>query len=466
MDAPSSGSSHKGTKIHSYTSSFKLKVVTYAKENNNAQAARQFAVSRARVIEWRRNEEKLRQLGSGMKRSRGAGRKVRYPDIEQELKRWMKRRRDAGARVTGTALKTECRRCHRANGDQGFRASCGWLRCFMKRNNIAFRRATHVAQKKQVELDDRMQGFLRYVIRIRQRRHYPLSMIGNMDETPVYVDIPGNYTLERKGMKSITMASTGHEKEKLTVMLAAMADGTKLLPLVILKGVRRPRDVDIPAGIVVVMAPKSWANEEIMLKWLRLVWRRDNQQRRLLVWDAFRAHTTDRTKATVRDVYNSDMAVIPGGCTSKLQPADVSWNRPFKDHFRNVYDDWLVDGAVELTRGGNRKPPGRPLLLRWIKDAWDSVTPDIVRKSFKVCGISSALDGTEDDLLLHGGSDEDNDFEGFTPGDADGQLAEAMAHDAAVAGRLALDDVNEWSDPSDSDEPNDDNVADPASPGH
>ena len=110
----------------------------------------------------------------------------------------------------------------------------------------------------------RMQGFLRYVIRIRQRRNYPLSMIGNMDETPVYVDIPGNYTLERKGMKSITMASTGHEKEKLTVMLAAMADGTKLLPMVVLKGVRRPRDIDIPAGIVVVMAPKSWANEEIM----------------------------------------------------------------------------------------------------------------------------------------------------------------------------------------------------------
>ena len=68
----------------------------------------------------------------------------------------------------------------------------------MKQNNIALRRATHVAQKKQVELDDRMQEFLRYIIRIRQRRNYPLSMIGNMDETQVYVDIPGNYTLERK----------------------------------------------------------------------------------------------------------------------------------------------------------------------------------------------------------------------------------------------------------------------------
>ena len=159
----------------------------------------------------------------------------------------------------------------------------------MRRNNIAFRRATHVAQKKQVELVDRMQGFLRYVIRmqgflryvirmqgflryvirIRQRRNYPLSMIGNMDrDTGVQrhrYTVPGNYTLERKGIKSITMASTGHEKEKLTDMLAAMADGTKFLPMVILKGVRRPHDIYIPAGIVVVMAPKSWANEEIML---------------------------------------------------------------------------------------------------------------------------------------------------------------------------------------------------------
>ena len=136
MDEPSSGSSHKATKIHFYTSSFKLKIVTYAKENNNSQAAKQFALSRARVIEWRRNEEQLRQLESGMKRARGAGRKVCYPDIEAELKLWMKRRRDAGARVTGTAPKTECLRCHRANGDQGFRASCGWLRRFMRRNNI------------------------------------------------------------------------------------------------------------------------------------------------------------------------------------------------------------------------------------------------------------------------------------------------------------------------------------------
>ena len=76
------------------------------------------------------------------------------------------------------------------------------------------------------------------------------------------------------------------------------------------------------------------------------------------------------------------------------------------------------------------------------------------------------MDGTEDDLLLHDGSDEGDDFEGFVPGDADGKLAEAIVHEATVDGRIALDYVNEWCEPSDIDEPNDDNVADPASPGH
>ena len=45
--------------------------------------------------------------------------------------------------------------------------------------------------------------------------------------------------------------------------------------------------------------------------------------------------------------YNSDLCVIPRGCTSKLQPADVSWNKPFKSHLSEMYDEWLFSGPVE-----------------------------------------------------------------------------------------------------------------------
>jgi hypothetical protein len=109
--------------------------------------------------------------------------------------------------------------------------------------------------------------------------------------------------------------------------------------------------------------------------------------------------------------YNSDLCVIPGGCTSKLQPADVSWNKPFKSHLSEMYDEWLFSGPVEKTKGGNRRAPSKSLILKWIKQSWDAISPDIIRKSFKKCGISNALDGSEDNLFQNEG--DDDPFEGF-----------------------------------------------------
>jgi hypothetical protein len=40
--------------------------------------------------------------------------------------------------------------------------------------------------------------------------------IGNMDETPVWFEMPGKSTLSECGEKEIRVTSTGHEKEKLT----------------------------------------------------------------------------------------------------------------------------------------------------------------------------------------------------------------------------------------------------------
>jgi hypothetical protein len=59
-----------------------------------------------------------------------------------------------------------------------------------------------------------------------------------MDETPVWFEMPGKSTLAERGEKEVRVATTGHEKERLTVTLAAYADGTKLPPLVHLPGVQ------------------------------------------------------------------------------------------------------------------------------------------------------------------------------------------------------------------------------------
>ena len=51
------------------------------------------------------------------------------------------------------------------------------------------------------------------------------------------------------------------------------------------------------------------------------------------------------------------MAIIPGGCTSKLQPCDVSWNKPFKDFYRELSDEWIYSGHVSLIKAWNRRLP-------------------------------------------------------------------------------------------------------------
>ena len=56
-------------------------------------------------------------------------------------------------------------------------------------------------------------------------------------------------------------------------------------------------------------------------------------KKRLLVWDSFRCHVSDRTQKKFRQL-KIDTAVVPGGCTKYVQPADVSWNRPFKAHIQ------------------------------------------------------------------------------------------------------------------------------------
>ena len=61
-----------------------------------------------------------------------------------------------------------------------------------------------------------------------------------------------------------------------------------------------------------------------------------------------------------------------------------------------MYDDWMIHGEKKLTKGGNPKPPQMDDYLNWIVEAWASIPKELIKKSFKVCGITNALDGSED----------------------------------------------------------------------
>ena len=130
-------------------------------------------------------------------------------------------------------------------------------------------------------------------------------------------------------------------RRDLPSILACMADGTKLNPVVIFKRKTLPKGVKFVPGVIVQAHPKGWMDEAGTQQWLRQVWNTRPgamiSKRSMLVWDMFRAHVTDTCKKTTSEI-RTDMVVIPGGLTSVLQPLDVCLNKPFKDRLRKKMD--------------------------------------------------------------------------------------------------------------------------------
>ena len=94
------------------------------------------------------------------------------------------------------------------------------------------------------------------------------------------------------------------------------------------------------------------------------------------------------------------MDVISGGCTRFLQPADLSWNKCFKSKLSELYDTWIDGGEHDFTRSGAMCAPSLERVCQWITDVWSMITTDMVKKSFASCGITTAIDGSEDDAIV------------------------------------------------------------------
>ena len=117
-----------------------------------------------------------------------------------------------------------------------------------------------------------------------------------------------------------------------------------------------------------------------------------NRQPDLLILGSFRAHLTDTIKKETRKA-GGTLAVIPGGCTSKLQPLDVSINKPFKAVVRTKWILHIRDEVTRVNKDTNAKVkgPGKQQIVDWIVVAVNNLKDKrvLVQKSFVVTGINT-----------------------------------------------------------------------------
>ena len=76
-----------------------------------------------------------------------------------------------------------------------------------------------------------------------------------------------------------------------------------------------------------------------------------------------------------------------------------------KEYLRQTYDNCLAESEHQMTAHGNMKGPSRQQMIEWVLEARKKLPAEVIKKSFKVCALSSNLDGSEDDqrtCIKHG----------------------------------------------------------------
>lgn len=60
----------------------------------------------------------------------------------------------------------------------------------------------------------------------------------------------------------------------------------------------------------------------------------------------------------------------------------------------------MISNNHAFTATGKIKRPSYATVATWVKESWDEVSVDLIKKSFKCCGAFTKLDGSEDGLLF------------------------------------------------------------------
>ncbi|KAH9142953.1 hypothetical protein AeRB84_013012 [Aphanomyces euteiches] len=362
---------------------FKLQVIADAKAKNNLKAPKKHRVSRSSIQEWRKQEESLRKLfatNPSAKRLSGGGRKLTSEDLEEILFERVLYERFLHHRVTRTMITAwGVELCEEL--EVTLLCSSGWLARFLERHNFVQRKATRKPIHTEDEIIRRAVAFYANVRRIIEEFNVPPEHIYNFDESAVFFDHTNNSTIDLCGARDVPLKTFGLEKSRITAVFCANAVGMKKKPFLLVKPNACNHSKTVESnGIAVCPVENAWMNSDVFVHYLEFNFRY-HQRPLLLVFDSARSHISKKVKAYLHQE-NILYAVIPGGLTPYLQPADYSWFKALKSHLIKEIDTWKVNGPFELTHGNRVKPPSHCVYSSWIKRSWEKVTAESIITSW------------------------------------------------------------------------------------
>ena len=125
----------------------------------------------------------------------------------------------------------------------------------------------------------------------------------------------------------------------------------------------------------------------------------DDSQPALAIFDCFRGQTT---LLNLLEEHNIVVVMVPADCTNKLQPLDVSMNKPMKDEMKKRFQGWyagevqkqIMEGvAVDGVRVDMAAAVIKTKSANWMISSWQVLAerPEIAIDGFRKAGILDAV---------------------------------------------------------------------------
>ncbi|XP_056675376.1 pogo transposable element with ZNF domain isoform X22 [Monodelphis domestica] len=359
----------------------KLRVVLFALCCNTEQAAEHFRNPQRRIRRW------LRRFQA----SQGENLEGKYLSLEAEekLAEWVLTQREQQLPVNEETLFQKATKIGRSL-EGGFKISYEWAVRFMLRHHLTPHARRAVAHTLPKEVAENAGLFIEFVQRQIHTQDLPLSMIVAVDEISLFLDAE---VLSSDDRKENALQTVGTGEPWCDVVLSILADGTVLPTLVFYRG-QMEQPTNVPESILLEAKESGYSDDEIMELWSSRVWQKHTACQRskgMLVMDCHRTHLSEEVLSMLSS-YSTLPAVVPAGCSSKIQPLDVCIKRTVKNF---IHKKWK-EQAREMADGTCDSDILLQLVLCWLAEVLEVIgdCPELVQQSFLVASVLPGPDGT------------------------------------------------------------------------
>ncbi|XP_063802751.1 pogo transposable element with ZNF domain isoform X2 [Pseudophryne corroboree] len=363
----------------------KLRVVLYALCCSMQQAADHFHNSPRRIRRWLQRfqtiqEENQDNLAEGKYLGNAA---------EEKLAEWVLTQREQQLSVNEETLFQKATKIGRSL-EGGFKISYEWAVRFMLRHNLSTHSKVAVANRLPKEMEENAQISIGFVQRQIHSQDLPLSMIAALDEVSLFLDLELLCSDERK---ESALQTVGTGEPWCDIVLTILADGSLLPTLVCSRGNCRNAG-GVPDSIILENRDHGFKDDEIMKLWSSQIWQKHvdgPNNKGMAVLDCHRSHMSDEVLALLSSTCTLP-AVVPSGCSSKIQPLDVCIKRAVTSF---LHKKWR-EQAQEMAETSSSPGMLLQLVLCWLTEVLEVVTehPELVQQSFLVASLLPGPDGT------------------------------------------------------------------------